>query len=163
MSAIRIDTLPVLENLEDRDLVNFQRLVDGVWTDYHTDAATLQGAIRTFSLFVDFASPPPQPEDYIVYTPAADELVVPICAWAIADDPGDGAWSYLIYDENFGTGALAGGDYVFINGKYAAPAAESGGNFTGMDTPLTISYGQSSPPPTTTVTIFVQYAVVPKI
>ena len=96
MSAIRISDLPVLSELQDRDLIHFQRLVDGVWTDFHTDVATLQGGVRTFIQSVDLSVT----DTFNVYTPAVNELVVPIAAWAIVDDGATGAgFSILVIDE----------------------------------------------------------------
>lgn len=158
MSAIRITDLPVLDELQDRDLVNFQRLVDGVWTDFHTDGETLQGEIRTFIQVVDLSIG----GEFTVYSPDTDELVVPISAWGIFDDSGSGiGFGFLVNDIGlFSSGTLDASSILHISAKYAVPAGEAG-QFTFMDTDLVLRVNVTGG--SGSGVIFVQYAVVPKV
>lgn len=160
MSAIRISDLPVLSELQDRDLIHFQRLVDGVWTDYHTDGATLQGEVRTFIQSVDLSVT----DTFTVYTPAVDELVVPIAAWAIVDDGATGpGFNMLVIDElysSLNTIEVTNSTPVFPS-KYVLMLVEGLGNFTELSSSLTILFSTTGT--TGTATIYVQYAVLPKV
>lgn len=158
MSAIRIDTLPVLENLEDRDLVNFQRLVDGVWTDYHTDAATLQGAIRTYIQFIDLRDT----SGVTIITPAADELVVPIALWVVYtpdETPNGQQNSVQLFNGGGGPGLLAA--QVIANATASVFNATDVGEMADLDQDLNLSWITSGA--NGTAVIFAQYAILPKI
>ena len=158
MSAIRIDTLPILSAPDERDLVNFQRLVDGVWTDYHTDFATLQGEVRTFIQNIDLAFD----GQFTVYSPAADELVVPIAAWVVLDDDGSGTQIQIVVNEIvFSSPGVLEGIVNPSAGKYAFQCVDGGANFTGLDTDLMLNL--SVGPTTSTGVAYVQYVVLPKI
>ena len=160
MSAIRISDLPVLSELQDRDLIHFQRLVDGVWTDFHTDVATLQGGVRTFIQSVDLSVT----DTFNVYTPAVNELVVPIAAWAIVDDGATGAgFSILVIDEFLLSGnAIEVSSLAAVSpSKYRLMLVEGLGNFTSLSSSLTITFNATST--TGTGTVYVQYAVLPKV
>ena len=160
MSAIRISDLPVLSELQDRDLIHFQRLVDGVWTDFHTDVATLQGGVRTFIQSVDLSVT----DTFNVYTPAVNELVVPIAAWAIVDDGATGAgFSILVIDEFLLSGnAIEVSSLAAVSpSKYCLMLVEGLGNFTSLSSSLTITFNATST--TGTGTVYVQYAVLPKV
>ena len=161
MSAIRIDTLPVLSAPEERDLVNFQRLVDGVWTDYHTDFATIQGEVRTFIQPFDLAFD----SQFTVYSPAADELVVPIAAWIVLDDDGNGVQLQVVVQDvgALSTAVLEGLINPLSAGQYAFQCIDGSGNFTGLDTDLMINLNVGVGPTASTGVAYVQYAVVPKL
>ena len=157
MSAIRISDLPVLSELQDRDLIHFQRLVDGVWTDFHTDCATLQGVVRTFIQFVDLADT----NSVIVYTPAVGELVVPLAMWMIYTP--DATPSNLGFNAQAFSGFsnplnLTVDPSDAVGGAFGASDA---GQFTYLDQTLNLAWVSSAA--NGTGIIFVQYMVLPKV
>ena len=160
MSAIRIDTLPVLSAPYTRDLVNFQRLVDGVWTDYHTDFATIEGDIRTFQQPIDFSDT----SSVTVYTPDTDELVVPLAMWVTYTPyatPSNGSISIQCMT----SGVLGGLLDLTITQTGSTPgiysAIDIGQIFTGLDASLELAWVSTGG--NGTGIIFVQYMVLPKV
>lgn len=157
MSAIRITDLPVLDELQDRDLVNFQRLVDGVWTDFHTDGATLQGEVRTFIRSVDLS----ETDSALIYTPDTDELVVPLAMWMIYTP--DAIPSGLGFSAQAFSGAsnplnLTVDPSDAVGGSFGSVDV---GQYTDMDQDFNLAWASSGA--NGTGIIYVQYAIVPKV
>lgn len=157
MAAIRITELPVLSDLQDRDKVNFQRLVDGVWTDFFTEGSVLQGEIRTFIQPVDLSDT----NSVVVYTPSSGELVVPIAMW-MTYTPDE-------FPSGFGFNAQAFSGVsnpldISISSFDGVPGvfnAVDTGQYTDLDQTLLLAWVSTAA--NGTGRIFVQYMVLPKV
>lgn len=160
MDAIRITDLPVLSAPKKRDIVNFQRLVDGTWQDFHTDFATIEGDIRTFQQPIDFSDT----SGVTVYTPDTYELVVPLAMWVrYTPDatPSNGQMSIQCMT----SGGISGVIDITINPTGGTPAIysaiDAAGQYTGLDASLELNW--TSGGGNGTGIIFVQYMVLPKV
>ena len=157
MDAIRITDLPVLDELQDRDLVNFQRLVAGTWKDFHTDGATLQGEVRTFIQSVDLTDT----STATIYTPDSDELVVPLAMWMTYTPdatPLGGGFSTQAFSGASNPLDISTFSTDGIGGIYNAIDV---GQFSDMDQALNLAWASSGA--NGTGVIYVQYAVLPKV
>ena len=160
MDAIRITDLPVLNAPDNRDIINLQRIVGGVWQDFHTDFATLQGQVRTFIQSVDMSDT----SGVSIYTPDTDELVVPLAMWMVAT-PGEpsGFFPVLFVVQFFNIDS--GGNALDISAAIGTdPAVYSAidiGEIVGLDSALELAWVSTNA--TGTAVIFCQYAVLPKV
>jgi|688.fasta_scaffold326269_2 hypothetical protein len=154
---IRIDSLPVIDGEEPRDLINFQRLVDGVWQDFHTDLATFYGNLRTFVHTFELDTLDTQ---VVVYSPEADELAVPITLlvkYTPGDNPTDNL-QQISFDNSSSSAVVA----EFTNGS--SPLAVQPvdvGAFAGLDTDILLiltSNGGNG-----TAFCIATYAILPKV
>jgi hypothetical protein len=155
--AIRIDSLPVIDGEEPRDLINFQRLVGGVWQDFHTDLATFYGNLRTFVHTFELDTLDTQ---VLVYSPEADELAVPI-GLLVKYTPGDNATDNLqtISIDNLAAAAVIA---QFTNGS--SPLAVQPvdiGSGVGLDTDLYLTLTSNGG--NGTAFCIATYAILPKV
>ena len=154
---IRIDSLPVIDGEEPRDLINFQRLVGGVWQDFHTDLATFYGDLRTFVHTYELDTLDIQ---VLVYSPEADELAVPI-SLLVKYTPGDNATDNLqqiSFDNSVAAAVLA----EFTNGS--SPLAVQPvdvGSSVGLDTDLYLNLTSNGG--NGTAFCIATYAILPKV
>ncbi len=154
MSAIRITDLPILSGLQDHDKVNFQRLVDGVWTDFFTEGSVLQGEIRTFIQPVDLSDT----NSAIVYTPGSGELVVPIAMWMTYtpdESPSGIEFSVEVFS---GSSFPLTFTVLVIDGVPGVFNAVDSGQYIDLDQPLNLAWTSSGA--NGTGMIFVQYVVL---
>ncbi len=155
--AIRIDSLPVIDGEEPRDLINFQRLVSGVWQDFHTDLATFYGDLRTFVHTYELDTFDTQ---VLVYSPEADELAVPI-GLLVKYTPGDNATDQL-QSVSFDTEADASVIAQFTNGS--SPLAVQPVDiaaFAGLDTDILLNLTSNGG--NGTAFCIATYAILPKV
>lgn len=138
-TSIRITDLPVLSGEQPRDLIHFQRNVDGVWTDFHTDFGSLYGELRTFVHTFELDALDTQ---QAVYSPAVDELAVPISLlvkYTPGDDPQD-ALQQVSFDNSYSAAVIA----QFNNG--ALPLVVQPVDvisFSGLDTDIYLNLSSS--------------------
>ena len=155
--AIRIDSLPVIDGEEPRDLINFQRLVGGVWQDFHTDLATFYGDLRTFVHTYELDTFDTQ---VLVYSPEADELAVPI-GLIVKYTPGDNQTDQsqqISFDNSAGSAVIG----QFTNGL--SPLAIQPADiapFAGLDSDLYLNLTSNGG--NGTAFCIATYAVLPKV
>lgn len=160
MDAIRITDLPVLSAPEERDIVHFQRLVDGTWQDFRTDFATLQGEVRTFIQPVDLS------DSYYatVYTPDTDELAVPLAMWMVAT-PGTPSGGPPVWFSVQFFNVTSGGSALDITAAIGTDPAVYNAidvvEIFGFDSALELTWASNNA--TGTAVIFCQYAILPKV
>jgi hypothetical protein len=154
---IRIDSLPVIDGEEPRDLINFQRLVGGVWQDFHTDLATFYGNLRTFVHTFELDTLETQ---VLVYSPEADELAVPIgllVKYTPGDNPTDNLQSISV--DNSSSSAVVA---QFTNGLRAlAVQPVDVAPFGGLDTDLYLTLTSNGG--NGTAFCIATYAILPKV
>jgi hypothetical protein len=157
--AIRITDLPLLEAENEKDIIQLQRLVDGVWQDFYTDFATINGEARTYVLSFDLSA---GAITETIYAPAVDELVVPLSMYLVYAPPSVQDGLGLNAQSFSGTSNPLDLSLFMIDNVGGIYNAIDMGQYTDMDEDLRFAYSPTGDV-TGNATVYVQYAVLGKV